>query len=126
VVPENSDGRVSVETTAPKVAVVGAAVVPAWREDDPVEVRYPLPDSDERDRSSWPWLPGTILAVCGPDEWQVCVEVRELATPGHGRQSRHNTPDHFYPVCFFYPVYFRNSSKIRARSEPDERVEVGR
>lgn len=93
-----------------------------WREDDSVEVRYALPDSDEHDRASWPWLPGTILAVCGPDEWQVCVEVRELATLEDGRRPRHNTPDH----KLFYPVCFRDSSEIRSGAAVDVRAEVRR
>jgi hypothetical protein len=91
-----------------------------WHEDDAVEVRYPLPDSDQRDRSSWPWLPGSILAVCGLDEWQVCVEVRALATLVDGRPPRRNTPDH----KLFYPVCFRDSSEIRSRSVAEERAEV--
>jgi hypothetical protein len=93
-----------------------------WREDDSVEVRYPLPDSDKHERSSWPWLPGTILAVCGPDEWQVCVEVRELATLEDGRPPRRNTPDR----KLFYPLCFRDSSEIRSRSVADERAEARR
>lgn len=80
-----------------------------WREDDSVEVRYPLPESDQDDRSSWPWLPGTVLGVCGPDEWQVCVEVRDLATLEDGRPPHRSTPDH----KLFYPVCFRGSSEIR-------------
>jgi hypothetical protein len=82
----------------------------AWREDDAVEIRYPLPGNEQSDRASWPWLPGTIIAVCGPDEWQVCIEVRKLATLEDGRPPRRNTPDHkvFYPVCF------RDSSEIRS------------
>ena len=93
-----------------------------WREDDSVEVRYPLPDSDKHDRSSWPWLPGTILAVCGPDEWQVCVEVRDLATLEDGRSPRRDTPDH----KLFYLVCFRDSSEIRSHAVTVERAEVPR
>jgi hypothetical protein len=93
-----------------------------WHEDDAVEVRYPLPDSDQHDRSSWPWLPGTILAVCGPDEWQVCVEARELATLEDGRPPHRNTPDH----KLFYPVCFRDSSKIRSNAVVGERAEISR
>jgi hypothetical protein len=89
----------------------------AWREDDSVEVRYPLSGSDLDKRSSWPWLPGTILEVCGPSEWQVCVEVRELATLEDGRVPQRNTPDH----QLFYPVCFRDSSEIRSRRATNER-----
>jgi len=42
-------------------------------------------------REAWPWLPGTVLQQCGPDEWQVCVEVRELAYPEGGEL--------WYPCC---------------------------
>jgi hypothetical protein len=94
----------------------------AWHEDDLVEVRYPLPGSDQGNRSSWPWLPGTIFTVCGPDEWQVCVEVRELATLEDGRPAQPNIPDHelFYPVCF------RDSSEIRSHRTTNERTGVPR
>jgi hypothetical protein len=93
-----------------------------WHEDDPVEVPFPLPGSDLDNRSSWPWLPGTILEVCGPNEWQVCVEVRELAILEDGQQPRPNTPDHelFYPVCF------RDSTEIRSPTATNERTGVPR
>jgi hypothetical protein len=94
----------------------------SWREDDAVEVRYPLPGNERADRSSWPWLSGTILAVCGPDEWQVCVEVRELATLEDGRPPRRNTPDH----NLFYPVCFRDASEIRSPAVTAEREEASR
>lgn len=49
-------------------------------DDSPVGVRSPRTEREETgDRSAWPWLPGSILEQCGPDEWYVCVEVRELA-----------------------------------------------
>jgi hypothetical protein len=52
-----------------------------YPDDAPVLVRYPLTREQERgDRESWSWLPGTIMQRCGPDEWQVCVEAREMAT----------------------------------------------
>ena len=50
-------------------------------DDSSVEIRYPRDKQEERgDRFVWPWLPGLILSQCGPDEWYVCVEARELAT----------------------------------------------
>ena len=49
-------------------------------DENPVEIRYPRSKQEKQgDRSQWPWLPGTIVEQCGPDEWYVCVEVRELA-----------------------------------------------
>jgi hypothetical protein len=44
------------------------------------------------DRERWPWLPGTIVEQCGPDEWYVCIEVRELAMLGDGRRAPRDTP----------------------------------
>jgi hypothetical protein len=99
-----------------------AEVIGSWHEDDSVEVRYPLPDSNQTDRSSWPWLPGTILAVCGPDEWQVCVEVQELATLEDGRPPHCNTPEH----KLFYPVCFRDSPEIRSPAVADRHTGVRR
>ena len=43
--------------------------------DSLVEVRYPLTGWEQQgDRSAWPWLPGSILGQCRPDEWHVRVE----------------------------------------------------
>jgi hypothetical protein len=72
---EDNDGRTLADSNISKIVAADTVAAQAWQEDDVVEVRYPLPGNDKHDRSSWPWLPGTILAVCGPDEWQVCVEV---------------------------------------------------
>lgn len=47
-------------------------------EETPVLVRYPLRDDQT---NSWPWLPGTVLEQCGPDEWCLVVEVPALAEP---------------------------------------------
>jgi hypothetical protein len=41
-----------------------------------VEVKYPRTRAEhDGDRSAWPWLPGTVLEQCGPDEWAVDVEI---------------------------------------------------
>lgn len=41
---------------------------PTFPEDSWVEVRYPLTDEQENaDRDGWPWLPGWVVAECGPD-----------------------------------------------------------
>jgi hypothetical protein len=42
---------------------------------------------EQADRDTWPWLPGSIVEQCGPDEWYVCVEVRELAVLRDGRRA---------------------------------------
>ena len=45
-------------------------------DESPVEVRYPRSTQEEKgDREQWPWLPGTTVGQCGPDECCVCVEV---------------------------------------------------
>jgi hypothetical protein len=54
------------------------------------------------DRATWPWLPGTVLQRVGPDEFQIVVEVPELATLEDGSLAPEATPDDdlWYPVCF--------------------------
>ena len=82
-------------------------------DDSPVEIRYPRTSREEQgDRSAWPWLPGSILEQRGPDEWYVCVQVRELAVLEDGRRAPRVTPsrDRYYPCCF------RDSSEIRPRT----------
>jgi hypothetical protein len=77
-------------------------------DETPVLVRYPLtPDQGKGDRSAWPWLPGTVLGQCGPDEWQVCVEAGELAEAEGGE--------------LWYPVCYRDASELR-RVPPDVTV----
>ena len=75
-----------------------------------VEVRYPRTRQEENgDRSAWPWLPGSIIQQCGPDEWQVCVEDRGVAVLGDGRPAPRNTASR----NLYYPLCFRDSSEIR-------------
>ena len=70
-------------------------------DDSAVEVRYPRDKREEQgvDRAGWPWLPGWVVSVCGPDEWEICVQAPELATQHEGED--------WYPTCF------RDSSEIR-------------
>ena len=73
-----------------------------FADESPVEVRYPRSKQEEQsDRSQWPWLPGTIVTQCGPDEWYVCVEVRELAVLRDGRRAPRGTASRnlYYPCC---------------------------
>ena len=66
---------------------------PEFPEDSSVQVRYPLTSEQEHgDRAGWPWLPGWVVARCGPDEWEICVQASELATWHDGEA--------WYPVCF--------------------------
>jgi hypothetical protein len=79
-------------------------------DDSLVEVRYPRTRLEELgDRSGWPWLLGSILGQCGPDEWHVCVEVRALAMLDDGSRAPVGTADRelLYPCCF------RDGSEIR-------------
>ncbi len=79
-----------------------------------VEVRYPRTRQEElADRPAWPWLPGSILGQCGPDEWHVCVEVCDLATLGDGSPAPAGTADE----DLFYPCCFRDASEIRVPPE---------
>jgi hypothetical protein len=82
-------------------------------DESPVEVRYPRSKQEEQtDRGTWPWLPGTIVEQCGPDEWYVCIEVRELAVLRDGRRAPRGTVgcDLYYPCCY------RDGSEIRPRT----------
>ena len=79
-------------------------------DDSPVLVRYPRTRQEEQgDRRAWPWLPGSILSQCGPDEWHVCVEACELAVLDDGSPAPAGTAggELLYPRCF------RDASEIR-------------
>ena len=79
-------------------------------DDSPVLVRYPRTRQEEQgDRRVWPWLPGSILSQCGPDEWYVCVEDRALATLEDGSPGPAGTAD----GELLYPCCFRDASEIR-------------
>jgi hypothetical protein len=81
-------------------------------DETPVLTRFPRTEAEKQgDRPAWPWLPGTVLERCGPDEWRVCVEVRELATRRDGSKPRSNTPPH----KLYFPCCFRDASEIRLR-----------
>ena len=82
-----------------------------------VEVRYPRDEQEEQgDRVGWPWLPGLILSQCGPDEWYVCVEARELAMLDDGSPA----PDATADEDLFYPCCFRDGSEIRRVTDGEE------
>jgi hypothetical protein len=66
---------------------------PVFPEESWVQVRYPLTsDQKDTDRAKWPWLPGWVVARCGSDEWQICVQDPELVSWHDGEA--------WYPVCF--------------------------
>jgi hypothetical protein len=84
-----------------------------YEEDQEVMVKFPLTQSQsDGDRASWPWVSGWITEVCGPDEWQVCVQDYSLALTEDGQVPLPGTPeeDLLFPCCF------RDSSEIRTRS----------
>ena len=82
-------------------------------DESPVEVRYPRSKQEEQgDREQWPWLPGTIVEQCGPDEWYVCVEVGELAVLRDGRRAPRGTANR----NLYYPCCSRDRSEIRPRT----------
>ncbi len=86
-------------------------------DDSLVEVRYPRTRQEELDdRSAWPWLPGLILSQCGPDEWYVYVEARELAMLDDGTPAPAGTAvgDLFFPCCFRDASELRRASKGRS------------
>jgi hypothetical protein len=60
----------------------------SYPDDSAVYVRFPLTrEQRDGDRAAWPWLPGTIVQRCGPDEWDVqATEIRngEIRTRGTG------------------------------------------
>jgi hypothetical protein len=79
-------------------------------DDNRIEVRYPRTRQEEHgDRAAWPWLPGSIVEQCGPDEWQVCVEDRDVAVLRDGRPAPRKTASR----NLYYPMCFRDSSEIR-------------
>jgi hypothetical protein len=85
-----------------------------------VETRFPLTEEQAAagDRPSWPWLPGWIAEVCGPNEWQVVLQA-----PGLGRTAEGEIPDPGVPDSeLFFPACFRDASEIR---EPQPEAEAG-
>jgi hypothetical protein len=72
-----------------------------------VLVWYSPRGADPGDRSTWAWLPGSILDQCCPDEWRVVVEAPELAEPDTSVPNDDAREKLLYPVCF------RDSSEIR-------------
>ena len=73
-----------------------------------VRVRSPAPGADERDRDTWPLLPGSVLGQCAADKWHVVIEVRELATLEDGSPAAEDTPED----QLRYPQVYCDSSEI--------------
>jgi hypothetical protein len=84
-------------------------------DDSPVQVWYPpkgTVGTETPQRDEWAWLPGSILGQCGPDEWHVVVEVRELVTLIDGTPVPDGTTDQ----DLYYPACYRDASEIRPRA----------
>ncbi len=81
-------------------------------DETPVFVRYPRTSDEERgDRAAWPWLPGTIVQQCGPDEWQIVVEDMAMAVRQDGSKPTPRTPKN----RLYFPLCFRDASEIKLR-----------
>jgi hypothetical protein len=95
--------------------------VSQFPDDSTVLVWYPPCGADARDRSTWAWLPGSIVSQCCPDEWYVVVEVPKLAEPDP------SVPNGDAPENVLYPACFRDSSELRRISEEEwTRLREGR
>jgi hypothetical protein len=93
-----------------------------------VEIRYParlvndewVPvgaltrDEGGLSRADWPWLPGTVVGQCGPEEWQVRVDVDELAEDDIDDQV-----DEDGRPLLWYPAVFRDASELRTQRRAD-------
>ena len=89
----------------------GAAA--GFADDTPVMVRYPrTPEQLWGDRAEWPWLLGTILEQCGPDEWRVVVEDITVAVRKDGSKPAPRTPK----SRLYYPCCLRDSSELMLRA----------
>jgi hypothetical protein len=82
----------------------------AFADDMAVMVGFPRTKQEEQgDRAAWPWLPGTIVQQCGPDEFQIVVEDMAVAVRQDGSRPTPRTPKN----KLFYPLCFRDSSEIK-------------
>ena len=85
----------------------------AFADDTPVMVRYPrTPEQLWGNRAEWPWLPGTILEQCGPDEWRVVVEDITVAVRRDGSKPAPHTPKN----RLYSPSCLRDSSELMPRA----------
>jgi hypothetical protein len=81
-----------------------------------VETKFPVtPEQSAGSRESWPWVRGWVAEVCGPDEWQITVQTRELAQLEDGSPAPVGTLEEeaYYPACF------RDASEIRPAPEAE-------
>jgi hypothetical protein len=83
---------------------------PRFPEGSTVLVWHPPCGADTRDRSTWAWLPSSVVSQCCTDEWCIVVEAPALA------ESDPSLPDGDAPENLLYPLCFCDSSEIRAVS----------
>jgi hypothetical protein len=92
-----------------------------YPDDSPVLVWYPPAGADDHDRSTWAWLPGSVLSRCASDEWHVVIEVPALAEPDPSVPNGDAPEDLLYPACFrdaseLRPVTVRRRQRAREES----------
>ena len=85
-------------------------------DDSAVEVRYPRARRS-RVTGRVAVAAGINCKQCGPDEWRVCVEARELAMLDDGSPAPTGTADE----DLFYPCCFRDASEIRCATDGEHR-----
>lgn len=83
-----SDLELSVETLAGALARQANPFPDA----SPVQVRHPL-TADDTDETSWPWLPGLVVGMVAPGEWEIVLTDDRLV---EGLDAGGNP---VYPVC---------------------------
>lgn len=83
-----SDLELGVETV---VAAVSRAANP-FPDATLVQVRHPLTE-DDKDETSWPWLPGVVLGMVAPGRWEIVV-IDDRLVEGLDADG-----DPVYPVC---------------------------
>ncbi len=77
-----------------------------------VEARCPhTPEQEAGPRDAWPWLPGVVLSRCGPDEWDVRVEARELATLEDGSPAPPGTAEDELWLSVRFPRCLRTEAR---------------
>jgi hypothetical protein len=91
--------------------------------ESPVEVRYPRSEQEEQSRPRHLAVAASsIVEQCGPDEWYVCLEVRELAVLRDGGRTPRGTASR--NLC--YPCCFRDGSEIRPRTASSDAASATR
>jgi hypothetical protein len=80
------------------------------------QIQHSVPGHPAVNQGGRGTVPGTIEQHCGPDEWQVCIEAREVAVLEDGTIPPPDTPDE----DLFYPMCYRDRSEIRQSPLPGQ------